>query len=186
MRAHHPPILDNERWATPPSTCPRPTSSSRSPPSSDPGAFSRDWSDCGRAAIVYLFARACTSVSRTNPPLISPSQITPRNRRQEAQRLGRILRPKQTADDGFNAFFYTLVCADTVVRCMRVCVCVSYCRPADGGLVHPGSVRATQLLSNPPPPPFPTMCNVCSPFLPSCRRIKANQLTTPDNTLRFP
>jgi len=36
-------------------------------------------------------------------------------RRQEAQRLGRILRPKQTADEGFNAFFYTLVSTDTMV-----------------------------------------------------------------------
>ena len=35
-------------------------------------------------------------------------------RRQEAQRLGRILRPKQNQQDGeFNAFFYTLVSTDT-------------------------------------------------------------------------
>jgi len=36
-------------------------------------------------------------------------------RRQEAQRLGRILRPKQSqgTDGGFNAFFYTLVSTDT-------------------------------------------------------------------------
>ena len=35
-------------------------------------------------------------------------------RRQEAQRLGRILRPKQNQADGeFNAFFYTLVSTDT-------------------------------------------------------------------------
>ena len=36
------------------------------------------------------------------------------SRRQEAQRLGRILRAKPSADgDGFNAFFYTLVSTDT-------------------------------------------------------------------------
>ncbi|CAM9128903.1 unnamed protein product [Sphacelaria rigidula] len=35
------------------------------------------------------------------------------SRRQEAQRLGRILRPKANVDGGFNAFFYTLVSTDT-------------------------------------------------------------------------
>ena len=34
-------------------------------------------------------------------------------RRQEAQRLGRILRPKQRTGDAFNAFFYTLISRDT-------------------------------------------------------------------------
>ena len=34
-------------------------------------------------------------------------------RRQEAQRLGRILRPKPNPTGGFNAFFYTLVSTDT-------------------------------------------------------------------------
>lgn len=34
-------------------------------------------------------------------------------RRQEAQRLGRILRPKQRSGDAFNAFFYTLISRDT-------------------------------------------------------------------------
>jgi DNA excision repair protein ERCC-3 len=34
-------------------------------------------------------------------------------RRQEAQRLGRILRPKQRVGDAFNAFFYTLISRDT-------------------------------------------------------------------------
>lgn len=34
-------------------------------------------------------------------------------RRQEAQRLGRILRPKPNATGAFNAFFYTLVSTDT-------------------------------------------------------------------------
>lgn len=34
-------------------------------------------------------------------------------RRQEAQRLGRILRPKARTSDGFNAFFYTLISKDT-------------------------------------------------------------------------
>ena len=36
-------------------------------------------------------------------------------RRQEAQRLGRILRPKARAGDSFNAFFYTLISRDTQV-----------------------------------------------------------------------
>lgn len=35
------------------------------------------------------------------------------SRRQEAQRLGRILRAKRRNDQGFNAFFYTLVSKDT-------------------------------------------------------------------------
>jgi len=35
------------------------------------------------------------------------------SRRQEAQRLGRILRAKRRNDEGFNAFFYTLVSRDT-------------------------------------------------------------------------
>jgi len=37
-------------------------------------------------------------------------------RRQEAQRLGRILRPKCRAGDSFNAFFYTLISRDTQVK----------------------------------------------------------------------
>lgn len=35
------------------------------------------------------------------------------SRRQEAQRLGRILRAKKRSDEGFNAYFYTLVSKDT-------------------------------------------------------------------------
>ncbi|KAG9287713.1 hypothetical protein G9A89_004116 [Geosiphon pyriformis] len=35
------------------------------------------------------------------------------SRRQEAQRLGRILRAKRRSDEGFNAFFYSLVSQDT-------------------------------------------------------------------------
>ena len=35
------------------------------------------------------------------------------SRRQEAQRLGRILRAKRRNDEGFNAFFYSLVSTDT-------------------------------------------------------------------------
>lgn len=35
------------------------------------------------------------------------------SRRQEAQRLGRILRAKRRNDEGFNAFFYSLVSKDT-------------------------------------------------------------------------
>ena len=38
------------------------------------------------------------------------------SRRQEAQRLGRILRPKEASKEGeFNAFFYTMVSTDTQV-----------------------------------------------------------------------
>ena len=36
------------------------------------------------------------------------------SRRQEAQRLGRILRPKPRQGDELNAFFYTIVSKDTV------------------------------------------------------------------------
>ena len=35
------------------------------------------------------------------------------SRRQEAQRLGRILRPKPRSDEEHNAFFYSLVSQDT-------------------------------------------------------------------------
>lgn len=35
------------------------------------------------------------------------------SRRQQAQRLGRILRPKPNPTGGFNAFFYTLISTDT-------------------------------------------------------------------------
>jgi len=35
------------------------------------------------------------------------------SRRQEAQRLGRILRPKHSSDEMFDAFFYTLISVDT-------------------------------------------------------------------------
>lgn len=35
------------------------------------------------------------------------------SRRQEAQRLGRILRAKRRMDEGFNAYFYSLVSKDT-------------------------------------------------------------------------
>jgi DNA excision repair protein ERCC-3 len=36
------------------------------------------------------------------------------SRRQEAQRLGRVLRAKRRGEEGFNAFFYSLVSKDTV------------------------------------------------------------------------
>lgn len=36
------------------------------------------------------------------------------SRRQEAQRLGRVLRAKRRNEEGFNAFFYSLVSKDTV------------------------------------------------------------------------
>ena len=39
--------------------------------------------------------------------------MTPLTRSQEAQRLGRILRPKSRSGDEFNAFFYTLISRDT-------------------------------------------------------------------------
>lgn len=43
-------------------------------------------------------------------------------RRQEAQRLGRILRKKANMDNSeYNAFFYTLVSTDTTVRVCNVC-----------------------------------------------------------------
>ena len=35
------------------------------------------------------------------------------SRRQQAQRLGRILRPKPNPTGGFNAFFYSLISMDT-------------------------------------------------------------------------
>ena len=46
------------------------------------------------------------------------------SRRQEAQRLGRILRPKPNPTGGFNAFFYSLVSTDT--RQVTVNVLVEY------------------------------------------------------------
>jgi len=38
------------------------------------------------------------------------------SRRQEAQRLGRILRPKERSQARYNAFFYTIVSLDTEVN----------------------------------------------------------------------
>lgn len=51
------------------------------------------------------------------------------SRRQEAQRLGRILRAKRRNDEGFNAFFYSLVSKDTqevsVTRKFSDCRCIT-------------------------------------------------------------
>ena len=67
------------------------------------------------------------------------------SRRQEAQRLGRILRAKKgaapPAPGEFDAFFYTLVSRDTQVRayvcvCACVCVCVCACVCVGGEGVH--------------------------------------------------
>ncbi|KAK6102285.1 DNA repair helicase rad25 family protein [Brugia pahangi] len=52
------------------------------------------------------------------------------SRRQEAQRLGRILRAKKNSGDGFNAFFYSLVSQDTVE--------MSYSRKRQRFLVNQG------------------------------------------------
>ena len=52
------------------------------------------------------------------------------SRRQEAQRLGRILRPKRRATQSFNAFFYSLVSQDTIE--------MSYSRKRQRFLVNQG------------------------------------------------
>lgn len=48
------------------------------------------------------------------------------SRRQEAQRLGRILRAKRRNDEGFNAFFYSLVSKDTQEMYVRQMLQNSY------------------------------------------------------------
>lgn len=52
------------------------------------------------------------------------------SRRQEAQRLGRILRPKRRVQHTFNAFFYSLVSQDTLE--------MSYSRKRQRFLVNQG------------------------------------------------
>jgi DNA excision repair protein ERCC-3 len=61
-----------------------------------------------------------TSIDIPNANVIIQVASSSSSRRQEAQRLGRILRPKQSAEkqafanmENFNAIFYTLVSLDT-------------------------------------------------------------------------
>ncbi|KAM6532348.1 DNA repair helicase RAD25 [Fusarium solani] len=62
-----------------------------------------------------LFLSKIGDTSLDLPEATCLIQISPHfgSRRQEAQRLGRILRAKRRNDEGFNAFFYTLVSKDT-------------------------------------------------------------------------
>ena len=61
-----------------------------------------------RVNTIFLSRVGDTSIDLPEANVIIQISSQFGSRRQEAQRLGRILRPKQTADDGFNAFFYTL------------------------------------------------------------------------------
>lgn len=61
-----------------------------------------------RVNTIFLSRVGDTSIDLPEANVIIQISFQFGSRRQEAQRLGRILRPKQTADEGFNAFFYTL------------------------------------------------------------------------------
>jgi len=61
-----------------------------------------------RVNTIFLSRVGDTSIDLPEANVIIQISSQFGSRRQEAQRLGRILRPKQTADEGFNAFFYTL------------------------------------------------------------------------------
>ncbi|KAJ3292341.1 hypothetical protein HK104_005364 [Borealophlyctis nickersoniae] len=67
------------------------------------------------AAVNTLFLSKVGDTSIDLPEATCLIQISSHygSRRQEAQRLGRILRAKRTVDDGVNAYFYTLVSKDT-------------------------------------------------------------------------
>ena len=72
-----------------------------------------------------------------------PNQLKRRSRRQEAQRLGRILRAKKgqpkPGPNEYNANFYSLVIALSACVCVCVCVCVH--------VVKCGSIRACACVS---------------------------------------
>ena len=65
--------------------------------------------------IVFLSKIGDTSIDLPEATVLIQVQGQEGSRRQEAQRLGRILRPKMGLCAGTQAFFYTLVSRDTKV-----------------------------------------------------------------------
>lgn len=70
----------------------------------------RDSSDCNT---IFLSKIGDTSLDLPEATCLIQISAQYGSRRQEAQRLGRILRAKRRNDEGFNAFFYSLVSKDT-------------------------------------------------------------------------
>ena len=62
---------------------------------------------------IFLSSVADTSIDLPEATCLIQISSHYGSRRQEAQRLGRILRAKRRNDEGFNAFFYSLVSKDT-------------------------------------------------------------------------
>lgn len=65
--------------------------------------------------VVFLSKIGDTSIDLPEATVLIQVQGQEGSRRQEAQRLGRILRPKMGLSAGTQAFFYTLVSRDTKV-----------------------------------------------------------------------
>lgn len=65
--------------------------------------------------VVFLSKIGDTSIDLPEATVLIQVQGQEGSRRQEAQRLGRILRPKMGRSAGTQAFFYTLVSRDTKV-----------------------------------------------------------------------
>lgn len=70
----------------------------------------RDSSECNT---IFLSKIGDTSLDLPEATCLIQISAQYGSRRQEAQRLGRILRAKRRNDEGFNAFFYSLVSKDT-------------------------------------------------------------------------
>ena len=75
----------------------------------------RQTRDCN---IVFLSKIGDTSIDLPEATVLIQIQGQEGSRRQEAQRLGRILRPKIAMPAGTQAFFYTLISRDTKVYCI--------------------------------------------------------------------
>ncbi|KAH6623587.1 P-loop containing nucleoside triphosphate hydrolase protein [Chaetomium tenue] len=67
--------------------------------------------DC---STLFLSKIGDTSLDLTEATVLIQVSAQYGSRRQEAQRLGRVLRAKRRNEEGFNAFFYSLVSKDTV------------------------------------------------------------------------
>ena len=60
-----------------------------------------------------LLVRVMTTMKRRTASVIIQISSNFGSRQKEAQRLGRVLRPKTGSNDEYNAHFYTLVSKDT-------------------------------------------------------------------------
>lgn len=70
--------------------------------------------------VVFLSKIGDTSIDLPEATVLIQVQGQEGSRRQEAQRLGRILRPKMGLSAGTQAFFYTLVSRDTKVHVIEI------------------------------------------------------------------